>query len=94
MNDMSQLLKYVNPHEITMATAISKARLTNLINLGVIKAKRIDARTVLIELESVIRYINSLPDVVGEQAAHHDEVTLDSAMKDYNAERRKAMDDI
>jgi hypothetical protein len=94
MTDMSQLRKYVSPHEITMATAISKDRLTTLSTLGVIKAKRVDARTVLIELDSVIEYIDSLPDVVGEQAARHDEVTLESAMKDFNDQRRKAMDDI
>jgi hypothetical protein len=91
MNDMAEVLKYVSPHQVTMATAISKDKLTNLINLGVIKAKRVDARTVLIELDSVLSYINSLPDVEPEIEARHDEVTLDSAMKDYNDQRRKAM---
>ena len=64
MNDMWQApLKYGSPYQITMATSISKHKLTNLINLGVLKAKRIDAQTVLIEWNSVQRYLDSLPDV-------------------------------
>jgi hypothetical protein len=62
MNDMSVHLKYGSPFQVTMATSISKYKLTNLINLGVIKAKRVDAQTVLIEWESVQRYLDSLPD--------------------------------
>jgi hypothetical protein len=86
--------KYTAPHQVSLITAISKERLINLINTGAIKAKRFNAGTVLIEIDSVIRYIESLPDVVPETtdtaAQHH--VTYDSAMKSYKAEYRKAMD--
>src|SRR5271166_2665518 len=67
MNDVSQFpLNYASPYQITMATAISRHRLEDLIKAGVIKAKRVDAQTVLIEWDSVRNYIDSLPDVVGE----------------------------
>jgi hypothetical protein len=62
MNDMSVQLKYGSPFQVSMATSISKYKLTNLINAGVIKAKRFDAQTVLIEWDSVQRYLDSLPD--------------------------------
>jgi hypothetical protein len=40
MNDLSQLpLKYVSPFQVSIATSISRDKLTNLINLGLIKAK-------------------------------------------------------
>jgi hypothetical protein len=95
MNDVSEVCKYISPRQITLATSISKDKLTNLINLGLIKAKRVDARTVLIELESVLSYIDSLPDVLApETEALANEVTLESAMKDYNDMRRKALDDV
>jgi hypothetical protein len=95
MNDLSCLnLDYASPHQVVMATAISKDKLTNLINLGLIRAKRVDEKTVLIELKSVRRYIDSLPDVVGETEARHEEVTMASAMKDFNEVRRRALDDI
>jgi hypothetical protein len=40
-----------------------QTELTNLINLGILKAKRIDPQTVLIEWDSVQRYLDSWPDV-------------------------------
>jgi hypothetical protein len=52
-----------------MATSISRYKLENLIKAGVIKANRVDAQTVLIEWESVRRYIDSLPDIELEMAA-------------------------
>jgi hypothetical protein len=57
-----------------MATALSRYKLENLIKSGKIHAKRVDEQTVLIELDSVRRYINSLPDVTGEKEteAHPD----------------------
>jgi hypothetical protein len=67
MNDVLQFpLNYASPYQITMATAISRHKLENLIKPGVIKAKRVDAQTVLIGWDSVRNYIDSLPDVVGE----------------------------
>ena len=60
MNDMSE--KYMSPYRCSNYSGISRHRLTPLINLGLIKAKRIDAQTVLIEWESVQRYLDSLPD--------------------------------
>jgi hypothetical protein len=75
MNGMSQVrLKYGSPYQITMATSISKHKLTNLINLGVLKAKRIDAQTVLIEWESVQRYLDSLPDATYSEAPQPNEI--------------------
>jgi hypothetical protein len=69
INDMSQSpLKYGSPYQVTMATSISTYKLTNLINVGIIKAKRIDAHTVLIDWDSVQRYLNSLPDATYSKA--------------------------
>ena len=63
MNDMANIpLKYGSPFQVTMATSISRNNLANLINLGVIKAKRVDSQTVLIEWDSVQRYLDSQPD--------------------------------
>jgi hypothetical protein len=74
-----------------MMTAISRDKLQNLIKAGVLRAKRVDERTVLIELDSFLQYLDSLPDV-GAEEARHGEVTLESAMKSYRAEQRKAHD--
>jgi hypothetical protein len=68
MNEIAGELKYGSPFQVTMATSISKHKLTNLINLGIIKAKRIDPQTVPIEWESVQRYLDSLPDAVYSDA--------------------------
>jgi hypothetical protein len=70
MNDVSQsMLQYGSPYQVSLATSISHHKLENLIKAGVIKAKRIDAQTVLIEWESVRSYIDSLPDVEMECAS-------------------------
>jgi hypothetical protein len=66
--------------------------LTNLINLGVLKAKRIDAQTVLIEWESVQRYLDSLPDATYPEAPQTIEITVQDAMQSFNDQRAKAMD--
>jgi hypothetical protein len=99
MNDIAPLdLEYVSPFQISMATAISRYKLENLIKAGLVKAKRIDAQTVLIEVASIRRYINELPDVAPDVADESEapsapkEVTLDKAMK--NDMRRKALDDV
>jgi hypothetical protein len=93
MNDMSHgRLKYGSPYQITMATSISKHKLTNLINLGVLKAKRIDAQTVLIEWESVQRYLDSLPDATYPEAHQPKEITANEAMEAFNDQRVKAME--
>jgi hypothetical protein len=83
MNDVSQLpLKYVSPYQVYIATSISRDKLANLINLGILKAKRVDPRTVLIEWDSVARYLDSLPDVAPEvEALKHEELTLAFAMQ-------------
>jgi hypothetical protein len=60
---MPQLFTHVSPFQVTEATAISKFKLINLINAGVIKAKRVDKNTVLVDWASVQNYIDSLPDV-------------------------------
>jgi hypothetical protein len=92
-NDMSQTpLKYGSLYQITMATSISKHKLTNLINLSIIKAKRIDAQTVLIEWESVQRYLDSLPDATYPEAPQTKEMTVQDAMQSFNDQRAKAMD--
>jgi hypothetical protein len=91
---MSQFpLKYVSPHQVTLVTSISRDKLTNLINLGLIRAKRVDARTVVIDWDSVLAYLDSLPDVVGETEteAPSESVTIASAMQSYNEERRRAI---
>jgi hypothetical protein len=94
MNDMTHIaLKYGSPFQITMATSISRHKLANLINLGVIKAKRVDAQTVLIEWESVQRYLDSLPDATyyPEKEAPP-ESTPQEGMKSFNDQMTKAMD--
>jgi hypothetical protein len=93
MNDMLQApSKYGSPYQITMATSISKHKLTNLINLGVLKAKRIDAQTALIEWESVQRYLDSLPDATYPETPQAKEITVQDAMQSFNDQRAKAMD--
>jgi hypothetical protein len=92
MNDMSVLLKYGSPFQVSMATSISKYELTNLINAGVIKAKRVDAQTVLIEWDSVQRYLDSLPDATYPEAPQPKEITTNEAMEAFNDQRAKAMD--
>ena len=93
MNDMSQAsLKYGSPYQITMATSISTHKLTNLINLGTIQAKRIDTQTVLIEWDSVQRYLHSLPDATYPEAQQPKELTANEARKAFNDQRAKAMD--
>jgi hypothetical protein len=75
MNAMADLsLRYGSPFQVTMATSISKHKLTNLINLGVIKAKRVDAQTVLIEWDSVQRYLDSLPDATYPEPKIHEDI--------------------
>jgi hypothetical protein len=67
INDMSQFpLEYGSPYQVSMATSISRFKLENLIKAGVIKAKRIDDKTMLIEWDSVAKYIDSLPDALVE----------------------------
>jgi hypothetical protein len=89
INDMSQFpLQYASPYQVSMATSISRHKLENLIKAGIIKAKRIDAQTVLIEWDSVERYINSLPDVALDVV---DEAPS-NGMKSFNDQRRQAMD--
>ena len=69
MKDMSQTpLTYGSPYQITMATSISKHNLTNLINLGIVKAKRIDRQTVLTEWGSLQSYLDSSPDATYHEA--------------------------
>jgi hypothetical protein len=90
---MSQApLKYGSQYQITMATSISKYKLTDLINLGIIKAKRIDAQTVLIEWESVQRYLDSLPDATSSEGQQPKEVTQSGAIESFNDQRNRAMD--
>jgi hypothetical protein len=89
MNDVAQLpLKYISPFQVTMATSISRYKLENLIRSGVIKAKRMDSQTVLIEWDSVARYLDSLPDVAQET----DHVAPQDPMDSYRVQYRKAMD--
>jgi hypothetical protein len=89
MNDMSQFpLEYGSPYQVSMATSISRFKLENLIKAGTIKAKRFDAQTVLIEWDSVRRYIDSLPDVELEVV----EAAPPDGMKSFNDQRRRAMD--
>ena len=85
MNDMAHIpLKYGSPFQITMATSISKHKLNNLINLGTIKTKRVDAQTVLIEWESVQRYLDSLPDATYPKAPQKLESIVQEAMQSYH----------
>jgi hypothetical protein len=89
MNDVTQIpLKYLSPFQVTMATSISRYKLENLIRSGAIKAKRMDPQTILIDWDSVARYLDSLPDVAPEtdHAAPHD------PMEAYKRQYRKAMD--
>jgi hypothetical protein len=93
LNDISQSpLKYASPYQVTMATSISRHKLENLIKAGIVKAKRVDSQTVVIEWDSVVRYLDSLPDVAQEAETQHDQVTVASAMQSYNEVRRKAFD--
>jgi hypothetical protein len=95
MNDVSQLSpKYVSPHQVTVITAISRNTLANLIKAGSIKAKRIALQTVVVEWDSVLKYLDSLPDIVGDSEieARPKEVTVATAMEAYNDQRRKALD--
>jgi hypothetical protein len=55
--------KYMTLWQAVLITAISKDRLVNLINVGAIKAKQFDYRTLLIEWDSLESCIDSLPDV-------------------------------
>jgi hypothetical protein len=75
-----------------MATSISRNKLVNLINLGIIKAKRIDAQTILIQWESVQHYLNALPDATYPDAPQPKETTVQEAMESFNEQRSKAMD--
>jgi hypothetical protein len=77
---------------VSMATSISKYKFTKLINAGVIKAKRVDAQTVLIEWDSVQRYLDSLPDATYLEAPQTKEITVQDAMQSFNDQRAKAMD--
>ena len=75
-----------------MATSIPRNKLANLINLGVIKAKRIDAETVLIQWDSVQHYLDALPDATYTGAAQPEETTVQEAMQSFDDQRVKAMD--
>jgi hypothetical protein len=89
MNDIPQLpLKYASPFQVTIATAISRDKLTKLIHNGIIKAKRVDAHTVLVEWDSVARYLDSSPDVAQEP----DHVAQQDPMDSYKGQYRQAMD--
>jgi hypothetical protein len=74
------LEKYRSPYRCSNYTGIRRQRLTSLINLGVIKAKRIDAQTVLIEWESVQRYLDSLPEATypEKEAPQKNEIRQDA----------------
>ena len=71
---MTPILTHGSPFEVTMATAISRYKLEKLIDSGLIKAKRVDRNTVLIEWESVQKYIDGLPDAapLSEEAQPQD----------------------
>jgi hypothetical protein len=89
MNDVAQLpLKYISPFQVTMATSIFRHKLGNLIRSGAIKAKRMDPQTVLIEWDSVARYLDSLPDVAQE----HDHAAPQDPTDSCHAQYHKAMD--
>ena len=90
MTDMSE--KYISPYRCSNYSGISRQRLTSLINLGLIKAKRIDAQTVLIEWESVQRYLDSLPDATYPEKEAPPESTPQEGMKSFNDQMTKAMD--
>jgi hypothetical protein len=93
MNDMANApLKYVLHIKSLWQHLFPEAKLANLINLGIIKAKRIDAQTVLIDWESVQRYLDALPDATYPEAPQPKETTVQDAMQSFNDQRAKAMD--
>jgi hypothetical protein len=88
MTDVPAEIRYISPHQLTLMTAISRDKLNNLVKAGILKAKRVDERTVVIELDSVIAFLKNLPDVTMEE----DHVAQTDPIKSYKAEYRKAMD--
>lgn len=68
VSKITPILTYGSPFEVTMATAISRYKLDKLIDSGLIKAKRVDKNTILIEWESVQKYIDGLPDAMALDA--------------------------
>jgi hypothetical protein len=75
-----------------MATSISRSKLANLINLAIIRAKRFDAQTVLIEWDSVQRYLDALPDATYPEAPQPKETKVQEAVQSFNDQRVRAMD--
>jgi hypothetical protein len=89
---IDKIEKYISPYRCINYSGISRQRLVSLINLGVIKAKRVDAQTVLIEWESVQRYLDSLPDATYPEKDAPIEATPQDSMKTFSDQRAKAMD--
>jgi hypothetical protein len=84
--------RYLSPYRCSSYSGISRQRLASLVNLGVIKAKRVDTQTVLIEWESVQHYLDSLPDATYPEKDAPPETTPQDSMNSFNDQRVKAMD--